>query len=180
MLNVRSASVTRSLGSRVLLVLGGSLLMALSAKLSLPMVPVPITGQTLAIPVLVALLGRNAATLAVLAYLAEGAAGLPVFAPGALMSATGGYLLAFPVAAFAIGSLFERGLNRTYLSRFVAILAGTGLVFAGGVAWLVAVFHLPAQNAIAAGVLPFMIGDFIKCALAAGVAPLRLRRPPGS
>ncbi len=157
---------------RVLLVLCGSLLMALAAKISVPMYPVPITGQTLAIPFLVVLLGRNGATFAILAYLAEGAFGLPVFASGALVSATGGYLLAFPLAAFAIGLLFERGLDRNYLSRFIAIFAGTALVFAGGVAWLVAVFHLSPQNAIAAGVLPFMVGDGVKCALAAGLAPV--------
>ena len=146
--------------------------MALSAKLSVPMFPVPITGQTLAIPLLVVLLGRNGATAAMLAYLAEGAAGLPVFAPGAFMSTTAGYLLAFPVAAFAIGLLFERGFERNYLTRFVAIFAGTALVFAGGVAWLIAVYHLSAPNAVAAGVLPFMIGDCVKCALAAGLAPV--------
>jgi biotin transport system substrate-specific component len=145
--------------------------MALAAKISVPVYPVPITGQTLAIPLLVALLGRNGATFAILAYLAEGAVGLPVFATGALMSATGGYLLAFPAAAFAIGLLFEHGFDRYYLSRFVAIFAGTSLVFAGGVAWLVAVFHLSPENAIAVGVFPFMIGDGIKCALAAGLAP---------
>ncbi|MGD0471618.1 MAG: biotin transporter BioY [Candidatus Velthaea sp.] len=172
MLYTRTSPVPRALGIRVLLVLCGSLLMALAAKLSLPMYPVPITGQTLAIPLLVALLGRNVATFAILTYLAEGALGLPVFAPGALMSATGGYLLAFPVAAFAIGLLFERGLDRNYLTRFVAIFAGTSLVFAGGVAWLVAIFHLTPQNAIAVGVLPFMIGDGLKCALAAGLAPV--------
>jgi biotin transport system substrate-specific component len=172
MIHARSASPARALAIRALLVLCGSLLMAVSAKLSVPMFPVPITGQTLAIPLLVSLLGRNGATLALLAYLGEGALGLPVFASGALLSATGGYLLAFPVAAFAIGLLFERGLDRNYLTRFVAIFAGTSLVFAGGVAWLVAVFHLTPQNAIAVGVLPFMIGDGLKCALAAGLGPL--------
>lgn len=172
MMDVRSVPFSRSLGIRIVLVLCGSLLMALSAKLSVPVYPVPITGQTLAIPLLVALLGRNGATFAILAYLAEGALGLPVFTPGALMSATGGYLLAFPAAAFAIGLLFERGFDRNYALRFVTIFAGTALVFAGGVAWLVAVFHLSPQNAIAAGVLPFMIGDGIKCALAAGLAPV--------
>jgi biotin transport system substrate-specific component len=157
---------------RALLVVCGSLLMALSAKLSVPMYPVPITGQTLAIPLLVALLGRNGATLAILTYLVEGAVGLPVFASGALMSATGGYLLAFPAAAFAIGLLFERGWDRNYALRFAAILAGTALVFAGGVAWLVAIYHLSGPAAIVAGVLPFMVGDALKCGLAAGLAPV--------
>jgi biotin transport system substrate-specific component len=172
MMYVRSIPVSRSLGIRVVLALFGSLLMALAAKVSIPMYPVPITGQTLAIPLLVALLGRNGATFAILAYLAEGAVGLPVFASGGLLSATGGYLLAFPAAAFAIGLLFERGFDRNYVRRFIAIFAGTTLVFAGGVAWLVAVFHLSPQNSIAAGVLPFMIGDGVKCALAAGLAPV--------
>jgi biotin transport system substrate-specific component len=81
-------------------------------------------------------------------------------------------LLAFPLAAFAIGLLFERGLDRNYAARFVAIFSGTALVFAGGVAWLVAIFHLTPQAAVAAGVLPFMFGDFLKCALAAGLAPV--------
>jgi biotin transport system substrate-specific component len=171
MIQARPSSISRSLGVRIALVVCGSLFMALSARLSVPVGPVPITGQTLAIPLLVALLGRNLATAALITYLAEGAAGLPVFAPGALMSATGGYLLAFPAAAFAIGLLFERGFGRNYPARFVAILAGTALVFAGGVAWLVAVFHLSPQQAVASGVLPFMFGDFLKCAIAAGVAP---------
>jgi biotin transport system substrate-specific component len=171
MLYARSRPAWRPLVLRGLLILCGSLFMALAAKLSVPMVPVPITGQTLAIPLLVALLGRNGATLAILSYLVEGGLGLPVFAAGALMSATGGYLLAFPIAAFSIGVLFERGLDRTYVTRFVAIFAGTALVFAGGVAWLVAVFHLSAAEAVAAGVLPFLVGDGIKCALAASLAP---------
>jgi biotin transport system substrate-specific component len=171
MVHVRPSVTGRSLLIRSLLIVCGSLLMALAAKISVPMFPVPITGQTLAIPLLVVLLGRNGATAAILAYLIEGAAGLPVFASGALMSATGGYLLAFPVAAFVIGALFERGFDRTYLSRLVAILGGTALVFAGGVAWLVAIFHLTPQAAVAAGVLPFMIGDAVKCALAAALAP---------
>jgi biotin transport system substrate-specific component len=172
MLYARPRPATQAFAIRLLLVICGSLVMAIAAKISLPMFPVPITGQTFAIPLLVALLGRNAATLSILTYLAEGACGLPVFASGALLSATGGYLLAFPVAAFTIGLLFERGLDRTYLTRFVAIFAGTALVFAGGVAWLVAIFHLSAPNAIAAGVLPFMIGDALKCALAAGITPV--------
>ncbi len=171
MIDVRSAAAPRSLGIRVLLVVAGSMLMALSAKLSVPMLPIPITGQTLAIPLLVALLGRNQATFAILAYLLEGALGLPVFAAGALMSATGGYLLAFPVAAFAIGTLYERGLDRNVGLRFAAVFAGTSLVFVGGVAWLVAFYGLSIGGAIAVGVVPFIVGDFIKCGLAAALAP---------
>jgi biotin transport system substrate-specific component len=162
----------RSAGLLILLAVCGSLLMALSAKIMVPMVPVPITGQTLAIPLLVVLLGRNGATLAVLAYLIEGALGLPVFAAGALLSATGGYLLAFPLAAFTIGWMFERGLDRTYLTRLAAIVAGTSLVFVGGLLWLIAVFHVSPRSAVALGLVPFLIGDALKCAIAAAVAPV--------
>ena len=172
MLSARPALSTRTVLLRTSLVVAGSLLMALSAKISIPVGPVPITGQTLAIPLLVALLGRNGATFALLAYLLEGAAGLPVFAAGALLSATGGYLLAFPVAAFTIGWLFERGFDRTYGRRLAAIFAGTALVFVGGAAWLIGVFHLAPATAIAVGVSPFIVGDLIKCALAAALAPV--------
>ncbi len=168
----RSSAGLRSAGLLILLALCGSLLMALSAKIMVPMVPVPITGQTLAIPLLVVLLGRNGATLAILAYLVEGALGLPVFAAGALLSATGGYLLAFPIAAFAIGWMFERGLDRTYLTRLAAIVAGTSVVFVGGVLWLIAVFHVSARSAVELGVVPFLIGDALKCAIAAAAAPV--------
>ena len=172
MLYARSSIVSRSIALRILLVVCGSLLMALSAKIVVPMIPVPITGQTLAVALLVSLLGRNLATMALLTYLVEGALGLPVFATGALMSATGGYLFAFPLAAFAIGWLFERGWDRSYVRRLAAIFAGTSLVFVGGVAWLIAVYHTGAQSAIAVGVLPFVIGDVIKCSLAAGLGPV--------
>ncbi len=172
MIHARSSSASRSIGLRALLVLGGSLLLALSAKIIVPMYPVPITGQTLALPLLVALLGRNLGTSAVLAYLIEGGLGLPVFAAGALLSATGGYLLAFPVAAFVIGWLFERGFNRNYVLRLAAIFAGTSLVFVGGAAWLIGVFHLTPAAALAVGVGPFIVGDVLKCAIAAGITPV--------
>ena len=172
MIHARSSSASRSLGLRVLLVVSGSLLLALSAKIIVPMFPVPITGQTLAIPLIVALLGRNLGTLAVVTYLIEGGLGLPVFAAGALLSATGGFLLAFPFAAFAIGWLYERGFERNFAARLAAVFAGTSLVFVGGVAWLIAVFHLSPASALAAGVAPFIVGDVLKCAIAAGVTPV--------
>lgn len=172
MMEARSSVVSRALALRTVLVLCGSLLLALSAKISVPIGPVPITGQTLAIPLLVSLLGRNQAVFAVLAYLMEGAIGLPVFAAGALLSATGGYLLAFPLAALAIGRLFEIGFERGYLRRFVAIIGGTSIVFAGGAAWLVGVYHLSPASAVAVGVVPFLVGDVLKCAIAAGIGPV--------
>ena len=151
--------------------------MAVSAKLQVPAGPwgVPVTLQTLAIPVLVALLGRNLATAAVIVYLGEGLSGLPFFATGSYLT-TGGYLLAFPAAAFAIGLLYERW-SRTYVERFGAVFLGTSVVFAGGAAWLTAFVTHDVVRAVQIGVLPFLIGDAAKCLVAAAVRPRRHPEP---
>lgn len=159
--------------------------MALSAQISVPALPiwgVPFTLQTLAIPVLVALLGRELATLAVLAYLAEGIGGLPVF-QGHLagiarfigpLATTGGYLIGFPIAAYVTGTLYRRGLDRSYPARFLAVFLGTGVVFVTGPLWLAAFFTHDLGEAFALGVLPFVIGDVAKCLVAAGLRPRRV------
>src|SRR5271156_1600548 len=121
------AAAPRTPARSAVFVLAGSALLALGAQMSLPVPfsPVPITGQTLALPLVVALLGTRGATLAALAYLAEGALGLPVFAPAggfapgfaAFFGPTGGYLIAFPLAAFVTGWLFDRGLWNGFAGR---------------------------------------------------------------
>jgi biotin transport system substrate-specific component len=175
MINVRSASASRALAVRIVLVLAGSVLLALSAKVAVPMVPVPITLQTLALPLLVFGLGRNLAVLATFAYLLEGALGVPVFAPvntgPALIGPTAGYLWMYPVAAYITGTLADRGLGATYAGRWLAVFAGTLAVFAGGVWWLAVGFHLTIAQAFAVGVTPFIIGDALKCTIAAGLPP---------
>jgi biotin transport system substrate-specific component len=145
--------------------------MALSAQVSVPLPysPVPLTGQTLALPLVVALLGTRGGTLALFAYLAEGFAGAPVFAPNALYGSSAGYLLAYPIAAYATGRLFDLGLWNSFAGRALAIFCGTLLVFAGGVIWLAHFVGWPA--AFALGVVPFIIGDIVKVLLAAGAAP---------
>jgi len=136
------------------------------------MVPVPITLQTLAIPLLVLGIGTWLGTLAALAYLVEGAIGLPVFSsPGGLLGPTAGYLWTFPLAAFAVGALIDRGMGATYASRWLAIFAGTALVFVGGAWWLAVVVGRPPSEAIMLGVYPFIVGDILKCSIAAGLAP---------
>ena len=184
MLSARSFSAPAVFARRAALVLAGSALMYLSAQISVPANPfwgVPITLQTLAIPLLVALLGRELGTLAVLAYLAEGIAGLPVFQghQGGLArfigptATTAGYLIGFPIAAYAVGTLYRLGLDRSYALRFVAVFAGTGLVFVTGVLWLNAYIFHDLGRALAAGVVPFLIGDVAKCLVAAAVPPRR-------
>ena len=148
------------------------MVMYAGAKFSINVGIVPITGQTLALPILVALLGTRLSVLAVVAYLVEGAAGLPVFARGggplSLVGPTAGYLWAMPLAAYAIGVLFDRGWGDDALRRFGAIFIGTALVIIAGAFWLQA-FAGSMKAAFAAGVLPFVIGDLAKCAIAAAV-----------
>jgi biotin transport system substrate-specific component len=173
MLRVRSAVVPRRLAIRLALALTGSAFLAAAAHVAVPSWPVPLTLQTLAIPLLVLALGRNLAVTATLAYLAEGALGLPVFAPvmgpPGLVGPSAGYLWMYPVAAFAMGTLLDRGLTATYVGRWAAIFAGTVLAFAGGVGWLTAVYGLTLAQAFATGVVPFVLGDLLKVSLAAAL-----------
>jgi biotin transport system substrate-specific component len=159
------------------LVVAFSLLTALSAQVAIPLpwTPVPITGQTFAVLLTGALLGSRLGALAMLAYLIEGASGLPVFAAGGsglqrlLFSPTSGYLLSYPAAAFVVGLLAERGWDKRFVTAAAAMAIGSVVILLGGWAWL-ARFINPAA-AWAAGVAPFLIGDVIKIALAAAVLP---------
>jgi biotin transport system substrate-specific component len=151
------------------LVVGFSLLTALAAQVvvPLPWTPVPLTGQTFAVLLTGALLGSRMGALAMLAYLAEGAVGLPFFRGGA-----GGahYLFAFPLAAFVTGYLAERGWDRRFTTAAAAMALGSVVILAGGWAWLT-LFYRTATDAFAAGVLPFLVGDAVKIALAAAALP---------
>jgi biotin transporter BioY len=157
------------------LVVAFSLLTALAAQVVIPLPLVPITGQTFAVLLTGALLGSRLGALAMIAYLIEGASGLPFFYAGhggfqhLLNPLTGGYLLAYPAAAFVVGLLSERGWDRRFLTAAAAMVLGSVMILLGGWAWL-ARFVGPAA-AFNAGVAPFLIGDLIKIALAAAVLP---------
>lgn len=160
----------------LLLIVTGSLLVAALAqvRLPLPFTPVPVTGQTFGVLLIGALLGsrRGAASLSL--YLAGGAAGLPFFSGfgsglGYLMGPTGGYLLGFVAAAYLLGLLAERGLERRWQTALFPFVAGTLVIYACGAAWL-AVF-VGLQNALALGVWPFLLGDALKALLAAALLP---------
>jgi len=161
-----------------ILVVAFSLLTALAAQIviPLPFTPVPITGQTFAVLLTGALLGSRLGALAMIAYLVEGAAGLPFFRGGnggahyLLFSPTTGYLLAYPVAAFVTGLLSERGWDKRYLWAAAAMGIGSLVILFGGWAWL-SLFFRTAADAFNAGVAPFIIGDIVKIALAAAVLP---------
>ena len=176
-------------GTDALLVVGASLVTALAAQIAVPLpwTPVPITGQTFAVVLSGAVLGARRGSLAQLVYLAEGAAGLPVFAGGAaglvkLLGPTGGYLLAFPIAAGLVGALCERGWDRRYLTMLLAMLLGSAVIFALGLVMLAR--FVPGAALLAQGLLPFVPGDLIKSALAAAAFPATWRwvgrREPGA
>ena len=160
-----------------LVVVGFSLLTAAAAQVvvPLPFTPVPLTGQTFAVLLTGALLGPRLGALAMLAYLAEGAAGLPFFRGGAggvthFAGATAGYLLAFPAAAYVTGYLAERGWDRRFLTAAAAMALGSLVILACGWAWLALMFKGGAE-AFRLGVAPFLPGDVLKVALAAAVLP---------
>lgn len=160
----------------VLLVLAASLVTAAAAQLEihLPWTPVTITGQTFAVLLAGATLGARRAFLAQALYLFEGACGMPFFAGGAggvlpLLGPSGGYLLAFPFAALVTGVLAGRAWDRRPFTMFAAMLAGNAVILALGLAQLSR--FVPAGGLLAAGLLPFVAGDVLKAALAAGLTP---------
>jgi biotin transport system substrate-specific component len=159
------------------IVLAGSALIALSAQVAIPLPfsPVPITGQTFGVLLVASLLGRSRGAAAALAYLAEGAAGLPVFAgaaagPAVLLGPTGGYLLGFVPAAALCGALAERGWDRTGLRTAVSMILGNIVILALGLSWLAR--FVGAPQVLALGFWPFVPGDIVKIGLAAALLPL--------
>ena len=160
----------------ILIVLGALFVAALAqVKVPLPFTPVPLTGQTFAVLLIGATLGsaRGAASMAL--YIVLGTLGMPVFAGGAsgltyLTGATLGYLVGFVIAAYVIGLLAERGLERSVRTSLLPFLLGTIIIYACGVAWLAIVLGSLGQ-AFMAGVVPFLIGDAIKLVVAAVVLP---------
>jgi biotin transporter BioY len=158
-----------------IVVVCGSLILCLSAqvKVYLPISPVPITGQTFAVLMLAALLGSRRGVLAVIAYLAEGIAGLPVFVGGiglaALIGPTGGYLVGFIAVAYVVGRLAEMGWDRRVSTTILAMLAGEFVLYTFGVCWLAIMTNI--RTALVIGLYPFIVGDILKIALAAAVLP---------
>lgn len=160
--------------------------LAAQVRVPIPMTPVPLTLQTMLVLLSGALLGARLGAASQLAYLALGIAGAPVFAGGAfglayLLGPTGGYLLAFPAAAFVVGALARPGEGRGMLDalRLVAALAAGSLVMlVSGAAWLAALTG-DLAGAVVLGIMPFLMGDVIKVSLAALIAWRGRRRTLG-
>ncbi|MBM3521286.1 MAG: biotin transporter BioY [Alphaproteobacteria bacterium] len=146
----------------------GSAIVAAAAQINIPMVPVPMTLQTLAVLAIGAAYGARlgAATLAL--YALEGALGLPVFAEfkSGVMLASFGYVLGFIAAAYVVGYLAERGWDKSIPKMFAAMLLGAVVLYIPGLAWLWAWVGSFA-NTIAWGLTPFIVGDLVKAAIAA-------------
>jgi biotin transport system substrate-specific component len=161
----------------VILILSGALFVAVLAqvKILLPFTPVPLTGQTFAVLLVGATLGSTRGAASTGLYIVLGAFGLPVFAGGAsgmayLSGPTLGYLIGFVMAAYVIGLLAERGLERRVQTSMLPFLIGTLIIYVCGIAWL-AILLGSFNQAIAAGLFPFLLGDAIKLIAAALTLP---------
>lgn len=164
------------------LVVGGAALIALSAQVAIPLpfTPVPITGQTFSVLLVGAALGTARGGSSAALYVLAGALGAPVYADGAhgwavLAGATGGYLLAFPLAASLAGRLAERGWDRRFSSALGAMLCGNVVVYLLGLPWLAVSLGVGLERALELGLYPFVPGDVLKLYLAAALLPAAWR-----
>jgi len=176
---VRPAEKRQARAYDAALVAGGSLVIAGSAQIAVGL-PVPVTGQTFAVLMMAALLGSRRGLLCVLAYLAEGLMGLPVFSQGRAGAAmffgpTGGFLLGFAPAAYVVGALAERGWDRRAVTTMLAMVLGSVAMYACGLAWLSCLANLLGKplggGVLAVGLYPFLVGDVLKIVLATFLLP---------
>ena len=167
----------QTLIQKAVLVLLGSALLAVSAKVQVPFWPVPMTMQTLVVLLIGAHVGTRLAGLTVFAYLLEGAVGLPVFSTGAglafMAGPTGGYLIGFLVSALLVSFAVERGLARTLPAALAVFVVGDLAILGLGVAWLSTLIGF--EKALMFGVVPFLPAEALKIALATASLPLGRR-----
>ncbi|WP_340150189.1 biotin transporter BioY [uncultured Sneathiella sp.] len=168
------ASRSAKLFRLAILALAGSMIIAVSAQIAVPMWPVPMTMQTLAVTMIGATYGWRLGGATVALYVAEGAMGLPVFSGGgslaSLVGPTAGYIYGFVAAAALVGYMVEKGWGASILKSTVAMTLGTAVIFAGGLSWLSTLIGVEA--ALAAGLYPFIAGGIVKIALAVALLPM--------
>jgi biotin transport system substrate-specific component len=167
----------RTVALDIVLVVAGAALTALLAQVAVPLYPVPITGQTLAVLLVGASLGAARGALSLALYAVLGIVGLPVFSdfaggPEVILGPTGGYILGFIASAALVGWLSERAWERQVLKALATFAAGTLVVFAVGLPWLAISLGLDLMQTLSAGLFPFLIGGAIKAVIAAGLLPL--------
>ena len=164
----------------IVLIALGTALMTLSAKVNLPLPYVPMTLQTLVVLMIGAAYGWRLGSATMIAYLAEGALGLPVFAGpvggiAPLVGPTAGYLFGFVAAAFVTGWLAERGWDRSVVPLFAAMAVGHIVILAAGFGWLAFGLGLGAAKAWQVGIVPFIAASLVKNALGAALMPAARR-----
>lgn len=168
--------VTRSWASDIVLVTAGAGLTAIAAQLYVPLWPVPITMQTLAVLLVGSTLGATRGAASMTLYMVLGMAGLPVFGEGAsglgvIAGSTGGYIVGFILAAAVTGWLAQRQWDRRFVGAGISFLVGTAATFAVGLPWLAVVLSADLQQTLAWGLYPFIIGGIVKSAIAAAIIP---------
>lgn len=167
--------VPRSIPADVAIITAGAALTAIAAQIQIPMFPVPMTLQTFSVLLVAAALGAGRASLSMTLYLALGAIGLPVFAGAKTLTGvlpTAGYLVGFVAAAGIVGFLASKGFSKQPLKLAFSFALGTVTIYALGVAGLMLSLGLSFESAMAAGVVPFLLGDLVKAVFAAAALPL--------
>ena len=171
--------VPRTWVRQLVLVVGGAAFVGISAQIAIPLpfTPVPLTLQTFAVLLIGAALGSMRGALAMVVYAAVGMAGVPWFAQGSsgYAAPSFGYILGFVVAAFIVGRIAEGGATRSPARTAGLMVVGNLVIYAIGVTWLKFALGVDVGTAIALGLTPFLIGDAIKIAAAAGLLPLTWR-----
>ena len=161
------------------LVVGGAALTGAAAQLSLPVPgsPVPVTGQTFAALLVGTALGARRGLASLLLYTLAGIAGVPWFAEGnsGALAPSFGYVLGMLLAAGVVGALARRGGDRSPLRTAGTMAVGTLVIYAVGVPYLALATGMTAAEAVAAGLVPFLVGDALKAALAMGMLPAAWR-----
>jgi len=162
----------RSLTVDLALVVGGAALTAALAQVAIPLWPVPITGQTLAVLLVGSSLGAARGALSMVLYALVGALGAPIFSEasggtGVLFGATGGYIVGFVLAAAFTGWLAQRRWERGLVRGMLAFIAGSAVVFLVGLPWLQVSLGLTWSQTLASGLYPFIIGGVVKAVIAA-------------
>lgn len=169
-------AIPRSFARDTLLVVGAAAFVGLAAQVAIPLpfTPVPLTGQTFAVLLAGAAIGPLRGILAMLLYSVAGLLGVPWFAEGSSgwTTASFGYIIGFILAAGLVGWLANRGWTRTAIDTALAMVLGNVLIYAVGVTWLKFAIDAGWGDAVAMGMTPFLFGDAVKIALAAGLFPL--------
>lgn len=164
----------RSIVTDLVLVSAGAALVSIAAQIAVPLWPVPITGQTLAVLLVGSSLGALRGFLSMTLYLVLGIVGLPVFSDSGsglpvILGPTGGYIVGFIFAAAFTGWIAQRSWDRKIFRSILSFLGGTVVTFAFGLPWLAFVLGLNLEQTLSSGLYPFVVGGIVKALLAAGI-----------